>query len=214
MKRIALSLWAAASLWLAAAGPAHSAEHGWYAGAGLGYSNGDISTEDVGNVVNRLSPGATPTSITKDPDSVMYKLFLGYNFTSVLAVEANLVRIGEFGFNATTSPTGILYNTLDMWGGTLDVLGIMPLGNWRVFGRFGGTVLRSTAYYSGTGAMAGVPDKVEETKVGWKAGGGIGYEFESGVGFRAEYEYYNTDTALDEKVETHVVSGSFLYRFK
>jgi opacity protein-like surface antigen len=53
-----------------------------------------------------------------------------------------------------------------------------------------------------------------EWNVGWKAGVGVGYEFESGVGLRAEYNYYNVDTALGGKVNTQVISGTALYRFK
>jgi OOP family OmpA-OmpF porin len=214
MKRLALSVCAAASLW-AATGPAHSEERGWYAGAGLGYSNSDIGTDTINSVVSGVSPGATTTSITKNQDDPMYKVFLGYSFTSFLALEANLIWLGEFGFDATTSPTGTLNNSLTMWGGTLDVLGILPLGkSWRLFGRVGGTVIQSTAQYSGTGAMATAPSDVDETNFGWKAGAGIGYEFDSGVAFRAEYEYYSVDTALQDTVGTHVISGSFLYRFR
>jgi OOP family OmpA-OmpF porin len=53
----------------------------------------------------------------------------------------------------------------------------------------------------------------ENTKFGWKAGAGIGYEFESNVGFRAEWERYRVDDARGEKYFVDVYSASVLYRF-
>ena len=77
--------------------------------------------------------------------------FLGYSFTSFLAVEANAFRLGDFNFNATvSSPSGDanVRSSLDMWGGSFDVLGIIPLGDaWRVYGRAGVIVVQSNASY-------------------------------------------------------------------
>jgi OOP family OmpA-OmpF porin len=141
----------------------------------------------------------------------MYQLFLGYSFTSFVALEANAFKLGSFGYTATT-PTGDVQAGLDMWGGSVDLLGIIPLGeSWRIYGRIGATLIQSKASYSGTSATI---SDVDDTSAGWKAGVGVGYEFQSGVAFRAEYNYYNNDTALGGKVNTQVFSGTALYRFK
>ena len=90
----------------------------------------------------------------------------------------------------------------------MDVLGIIPLGeSWRIYGRAGAILVNSTAHYNYQ------PDQ-EDTNWGWKLGAGVGYEFDSGVAFRGEYNYYSVDTAWGEKVNTQVLSGTVLYRFK
>jgi OOP family OmpA-OmpF porin len=213
MKRIALPVCVAAAFAAGAVAPAYGAEHGWYVGTGIGYSTASIPDNAVYNSMSVVAPGQPVLSITRNDDSLMYQLFLGYSFTSFLALEANAFRLGEFGFTAATSSTTGVGTDLDMWGGSLDLLGIIPLGDsWRVYGRVGAAVIQSTAKYSGAGITA---SEDTETSVGWKAGVGVGYEFESGVAFRAEYNYYSVDTALGGgKVNTQVFSGTALYRFK
>ncbi len=214
MKRFALPVCVAATLAAGTVVPAHGAEHGWYIGTGIGYSVGDIAEDVVTKSMNAAAPGQPMLSITRNEDSVMYQLFLGYSFTSFLALEANAFKLGQFSYSVATSPNpgdGV-QTDLDMWGGSLDLVGTIPLGeSWRVYGRVGATVIRSTATYFGPAVI--IPQE-EDTSVGWKAGVGVGYEFQSGVAFRAEYNYYNNDTALDGKVNTQVFSGTALYRFK
>jgi OOP family OmpA-OmpF porin len=210
MKRLALPVCAALAVAAGAAAPAYGAEQGWYVGTGIGYSKADIKDEAIDSALSIAAPGATTTSVVKNDDSIYYKLFLGYSFTSFLALEAHAFRLGEFGYDASTT-AGKFSGEVDMWGGSLDLLGIVPFGDsWRVFGRIGAIAAKSTVKYTGVGT---IPNE-EDTKWGWKAGAGIGYEFESGVGFRAEYEYFSVDTAVGDEIKTHVISGTALYRFK
>ncbi len=224
MKRFAVPVCIATALAAGSAVPAHSAEHGWYIGAGLGYSKGQVPGDALNNLnttLNATVPGSSVTKIIKGDDSLMYQLFLGYSFTSFLALEASAFQLGDFNFNSTISGPGGEVNarsTLDMWGGSFDILGIIPLGDaWRIYGRVGAILVQSKAKYYLASPQAinlpSVPDD-NETKWGWKAGGGVGYEFESGVAFRAEYNYYKVDTAWGTKVSTQVFSGTALYRFK
>jgi opacity protein-like surface antigen len=222
MKRFALPVCVAATLAAGAAVPAHSAEHGWYVGTGIGYSKGSVPDDAINNFnssLNAAIPGASVTTVIKGEDSLMYQLFLGYSFTSFLALEANAFRLGDFNFNATiSSPSGDAnaMGSLDMWGGSLDVLGIIPLGDsWRIYGRAGVILVNSTANYQASfqGTPISIPDQ-DEFNAGWKLGAGVGYEFDSGVAFRGEYNYYKVDTAWGVKVNTQVLSGTVLYRFK
>jgi OOP family OmpA-OmpF porin len=162
--------------------------------------------------MNTVAPGQPVNSISRNDDSVMGQLFLGYSFTSFIALEANAFRLGEFSYTVATSSSTSVRTDLTMYGGSLDLLGIIPLGDaWRIYGRVGATIIQSSADFTGAGVVSGGES---EWNVGWKAGVGVGYEFESGVGFRAEYNYYNVDTALGGKVNTQVFSGTALYRFK
>jgi OmpA-OmpF porin, OOP family len=215
MKRFAVPVCAAAALAAGTVIPAHGAEHGWYVGTGIGYSRASIPSDTIGNANNNLNaavPGSGISSLQKGENSVMYQLFLGYSFTSFIALEANAFRLGQFGYTVTTGPGTDVQTELSMWGGSLDVVGIIPLGDaWRIYGRIGATIVQSSADFSGSGLTMA---NDEEWNVGWKAGVGVGYEFESGVAFRAEYNYYNVDTSLGGKVNTQVISGTALYRFK
>jgi OmpA-OmpF porin, OOP family len=212
MKRFALPACMAAALTAGAIVPAYGAEHGWYIGTGIGLSRADISQSVTTNSMNTVAPGQPMLSITRNDDSVMYQLFLGYSFTSFIALEANAFRLGKFGYTVNTGAGTDVNTELNMWGGSLDVLGIIPLGDaWRIYGRVGATLINTSADFTGSGLTV---SNEEEWNVGWKAGVGVGYEFESGVGFRAEYNYYNNDTALGGKVNTQVISGTALYRFK
>lgn len=223
MKRFAIPVCIAAALAAGSAVPAHAAEHGWYVGTGIGYSKGQVPGDTVDNLnttLNATVPGSSVTTIIKGDDSLMYQLFLGYSFTSFLALEANAFQLGDFNFNSTISGPGGSVNarsTLDMWGGSLDLLGIIPLGDaWRIYGRIGAILVQSRAKYHLSAEGLNLPNipNESETKWGWKAGVGVGYEFDSGVAFRGEYNYYRVDTAWGVDVSTQVFSGTALYRFK
>ena len=224
MKRFAVPVCAAAALAAGTVVPAHGAEHGWYVGTGVGYSKGSVPDDTISNFnadLNAAIPGAGISSLKKGEDGLMYQLFLGYSFTSFLALEATAFRLGDLTFNSTlTSPSAAanLVGSLEMWGGSLDVLGIIPLGDaWRVYGRAGVILVKSSASFQlndASGApLTAIPDQ-DETKWGWKLGAGVGYEFDSGVAFRAEYNYYKVDTAWGVDVSTQTISGTVLYRFK
>ena len=106
MKRFALPVCVAATLAAGSVVPAYAAEHGWYIGTGVGYSKGSVPSDAVTNSTSGLNaPGTSVTTLIKGEDSLMYQLFLGYSFTSFLALEANAFRLGDFNYNATvTSP--------------------------------------------------------------------------------------------------------------
>src|SRR5262245_38669878 len=110
MKRFTIPVCVGAALAAVSAVPAHSAEHGWYVGTGIGYSKAQVPGDTVNNLnttLNATLPGSSVTSIIKGDDSLMYQLFLGYSFTSFLALEASAFQLGKFNFNSTISgPNG------------------------------------------------------------------------------------------------------------
>ena len=83
MKRLATTAFMTAILAVGTALPVYGAEHGWYVGGGLGPSRSDSSDDNPQNTLNQQLPGTSITAITKKDNSTMYKLFLGYSFTSV-----------------------------------------------------------------------------------------------------------------------------------
>lgn len=205
----------AALLGIAGAGPALSAEKGWYTGAGVGYSSGDIDTSSINQQLSVISPGATTNTITKDTNGLLYKIFVGYSFSSFVALETNAFWMNGFGWSAATTPAGTYTGDVDAWGVSMDVLGIIPLGeNWRIFGRVGGLYAQTTSSQNvAIGSTVTSPSE-KEYGGGYKFGAGVGYEFESGVAFRAEWEQYHLDDAMDGNMTVNAYSASFLYRFK
>jgi opacity protein-like surface antigen len=206
---------AAVLLGISAASPAWAAEKGWYIGTGVGYADSKIDDSSVNQQLSAMNPGATTTAITNDTTGMLYKLFLGYSFSSFVAVEANAFWMGTFGFDATTNPAGTYTGTVDAYGLSMDVLGIIPLGpNWRIFGRAGGIWSQTTAnLYTNIGGTV-TTAKNRDYDAGYKFGAGVAYEFESGVAFRAEWEQYHISDGMDGTMDANVYSGSVLYRFK
>jgi opacity protein-like surface antigen len=199
---------------------AFGADAGWYVGAGLGPSKTNIPDSSIANELAIQSPTNSIQGITQDNKSMTYKVFLGYNVMSFLALEASMFQLGNFAFNAntnsagTSSPSGTFGGNIEVWGGAFDVVGIIPIEQWRLFGRVGALYAQSRVSLNGSGAVT-IPDNSPgETKFGYDFGAGVGYEFDSGVGFRAEWIYYKTADGMGGTLKTNTLQGSVLYRFK
>jgi OOP family OmpA-OmpF porin len=206
MTRFVLAACCAALLGMSAATPALAAERGWYIGAGAGYANATLDDDEV---VRQL-PAAT---ISKDEDSVLYKIFLGYSFTSFIALEANAFSLNDFAFDASLPPAQVR-GDIDYWGFSLDLLAFLPLGdNWRLFGRVGAIGAETRVRLAATGVTL-ADTEVREYEPGYKFGAGVAYEFDSGVAFRGEWEQYRLDDGFDGETRVDTFSASFLYRFK
>jgi len=204
---------AAALFATTAAGPALAAEKGWYVGAGVGYADAKIDVQSINPSLSPLPPGTA--TISEDHTGVLTKLFLGYSFTSFVALEASAFWTGTFGTDTTIPSMLTASVTGETLGASLDVLGIIPLGNWRLFGRAGGLYGQTTLNVTGNVVGTVINIKQREYGYGYKFGAGVGYEFDSGVAFRAEWEQYHNAEWSDVEIENvNVYSASALYRFK
>jgi OOP family OmpA-OmpF porin len=214
MTRFVLAACSAALLGLSAATPAVAAERGWYLGAGAGYAKGSLDDDSIRSEVARQSPGSTAGTISKDEDSFLYKIFLGYSFTSFIALEANAFMLNDFAFDTTVSPAGAMRGDDDYWGFSMDLLAFLPLGdNWRLFGRVGAIGAETRVRLAGNGLTL-ADTELREYEPGYKFGAGVAYEFDSGVAFRGEWEQYVLDDAMGGDTRVDTFSASFLYRFK
>ncbi|HEU5282327.1 MAG TPA: outer membrane beta-barrel protein, partial [Burkholderiales bacterium] len=135
MTRLVLAACCAALLGISAGTPALGAERGWYLGGGAGYASASFDDDSIRSEVARQSPGSSGGTISKDEDSVLYKIFLGYSFTSFIALEANAFWLNDFAFNVGVSPAGQMTGDVDYWGFSMDLLAFLPVGDhWRVYG--------------------------------------------------------------------------------
>jgi len=215
MTRFVLAACSAALLGMSAASPALGAERGWYIGGGAGYAKAALDDDSIRAEVARQSPGSTAGNITKDEDSILYKLFLGYSFTSFIALEANAFFLDDFAFTTTVSPTGQMDGRVDYWGFSMDLLAFLPLGdNWRLFGRVGAIAAETRVRLAGQNGLGLADTELREYEPGYKFGAGVAYEFDSGVAFRGEWEQYRLDDAMGGDTRVDTFSASFLYRFK
>ena len=93
--------------------------------------------------MNTVAPGQPMLSITRNDDSVMYQLFLGYSFTSFLALEANAFRLGQFGYNVDhfAHPGDAVQDGASTCGAARWTWSASSRSgdSWRIYGRVGAT---------------------------------------------------------------------------
>lgn len=193
--------------------PALAKDSGWYAGGGLGFGNGVVKDSTMNDFAT--SVGINPAANGKDNTSPAFKIFVGYSINQYLGFEGGYFDLGHRGWSTLDAATGSTLNgKTDTIGVNFDVVGSLPLGNWRLFARGGGYYGRSKlSFSSNDGAPVPSTSPLEEKKFSWKVGAGVGYEFASNVGFRAEWERYRVDVGNGDKYYVDTVTGSVLYRF-
>jgi len=111
---------------------------GWYAGANIGQSRAKIADSQIAN--NLQSQGFTSSSLSNDSQGVGFKLFGGYQFNRNVALEGGYFNLGDFGYSATTVPTGTRSATIMLQGLNIDAVGILPITHrFSAFGLLGVT---------------------------------------------------------------------------
>lgn len=211
------ALIASALAYGATATVAHAADPdgtGFYVGGGGGASLVKINDGGINDGLRSL--GFTGVTTSKDESSIAYKVFAGYAINRYVAIEGGYFDLGKFGFNSLALPTVGLSGDVKVRGINLDAVLSYPLAaGFSVFGRIGVLSAESKfqlALVSGLGAGAAT---IKETKIGWKTGLGIGYEFSNGLGLRGEWERYNVadGTKTGDKADVDVFGISLQYRF-
>lgn len=192
--------------------PAVAADSGWYGGLGIGQSRARIDDAQINAELQGL--GLATTSMTDDDRDVGYKVFGGLKINKNLAFEAGYFNLGEFGFTATTSPTGTLTGNTKLSGFNLDVLGILPLaGKFSAFGRIGAQYAQAKDAYAGTGAVVVTNPNPRKRATNYKAGLGIQYDFTDTVGLRGEWERYRINDAVGNHGNIDMLSVGLVIMF-
>ena len=113
----------------AAVGAQPTAETGWYAGGSIGYGRvyfNDTSLRFAG-----------PTSVSKDENDAVYRLFAGYRAHRNFALEAGWVDLGEYTLTrsgAAGSATGVFSSR----GWFVNALATWPFERFSLFAKAGG----------------------------------------------------------------------------
>lgn len=187
-------------------------DSGWYGGANIGQSRSTIDDARISSGL--LGSGLTTTSITDDDSDRGYKIFGGYQFNKNFALEGGYFDLGQFGFNAITTPAGTLSGNIRLKGLNLDAVGTLPITEkFSAFGRVGVNYAQATDSFSGTGAVGAPNPNPSQREANLKLGVGLQYAFTESLAMRAELERYRINDAVGNKGDIDLVSVGLVYRF-
>jgi len=148
---------------------------GWYAGASAGYAQNKVSG------INFI-PGTTQKS-----SDTGFKIFGGYQFSPIWAVELEAVNFGKFQANSASLNSRVKASALGA-----SVIGSYPFSNeFSVFGKLGAAAKFTDVDERGTTTGAGASTYSQKTTSGnVLAGVGAEYQLSKQFNLRAEYEYF------------------------
>lgn len=185
---------------------------GWYLGAGAGQSRADI---DNARITRSLTDnGFAVQSLTNDDRSKAYKGYIGYQMNKYLALEGGYFDLGNFGYAATTTPTGTLTGDADIRGINLDLVGTLPLTErFSAFGRIGVTRAETRDTFRGTGMVQVDNPNPREYANNLKAGLGLQYALTDSLSARLEVERYRINDAVGNRGDIDTATFGLVYRF-
>lgn len=179
---------------------------GWVGGINVGQSIARIDNEQIGS---RLSnSGLSTTKITNDDRNTSYKIFAGYKFNGLFALEGGFFDLGKFGYVASTVPAGTASGEMKLRGMYLDAVGTLPMTEkFFALARIGGNYAEARDTFSNTGAVP-VPTipSPSQNAYNFKAGLGLQYNFSDSVGVRGEWERLRVNDAVGSRGDIEMVS--------
>jgi OOP family OmpA-OmpF porin len=207
--RVLLWLPAGLALFAPLARPAEDA--GWYLGGNVGEARARIDEQRIRDSL--LGSGFALSSLSTDEGHFGYKVFGGYQFGSYFALEGGYFNPGNFGFLAGTTPTGTLGGEIDVRGGFLDAVGMLPLsGPLSVFARVGTNYADVSDTFTGTGAVHVLAGDRGKSAVNYKFGAGLQYRISTTVAARLEAERYRVNDGVGNHGDIDLFSFGLTYR--
>lgn len=210
-------LFALSATLLACAAGAQGMAHpqGSYIGLSVGQSRARL---DAAALANRqlagLLPVPTLSSLSSDDHDRAYRVFLGYQFNRQLGLEIGAFDLGRFSYQAGLSPSGQVDGRLKVQGGSVDLVGSVPLGD-RVdlLLRGGAQYARTRSSWGGSGSAAATAGMGSERKLGYKVGAGLQMAISPNFLMRVEAEQYRVPSPLDSQMRVRVYSVSAVFPF-
>ncbi len=184
----------------------------FYGGLGAGLGQARIDDERINSAL--IGGGASSTSITDNRRDATYKIFGGYQVNPNFGLEAGYVKLGNFGFNSTTIPSGTLNGNVRLEGINLDLIGYVPLSTkLSVIGRIGIVNTRARDTFTSSNAVALNNPNSHVTDTNYKAGMGLSYKFSESISLRGEYERYRINDGLGNRGDINVALLSLVFPF-
>lgn len=187
-------------------------DSGFYAGASVGKSLGNISSNSLSQSLRASGLGVS-TLDAEDRDTA-WKILGGYDFNRYLAAELNYFDLGTYSFGSTLIPAQNLNGSADISGIGLDLVARVPFTeNFSGLLRAGLTRAEVKQSFS---SAAGVPvglisqsDRNSKSKVGV----GIEYAFNDNLSLRADWEQYRLPATQFVSSTANSATLGLVYRF-
>jgi OOP family OmpA-OmpF porin len=179
-----------------------------YIGLGFGQSHSFMSQDQINSVVGRNSP---LISTTEDHKGFGGKLIAGKQLNQNFAVEFAYFDLGKFDYSATNAQGGTLRRHTSVRGGSLDLIGMLPMSErFSIYGRLGGTYAMVRDNIGGNIAYAG--EELRNKKFNPKAGIGLEYKLSEALALRGEVERYRITDGFRNKDNVNLASVSLIYK--
>lgn len=172
-------------------------KEGWYVGGGIGYAHSKMGNTNF------------PSSNVQKNTDIGIKLYSGYQFDNIWAVEFEYI---DFGKLSNTLPGGHI--NLSSSGFGLSGVANLPLSTtFTVFGKLGvlSKSIKTDLYAVRTNERA----NETATSIAPILGIGTEYHFTPNISMRAEYEYFAQSKIGDSDINTsnNLLSVSMRYNF-
>jgi len=171
----------ALALALSQVAAAQQKDIGWYVGGAIGQSKANDWCSDEG-----LPPGGAITSCS-DTDTA-WKILGGYQFHRNFAVEAQYQELGKVKGTANVAPFGNVDVSADNTQFAVSILGILPVGDFQLFGKLGYESISQSA----SANAAGITLTNSGSDSGALYGLGAKYAIGQNLRLRAEWEHGDT----------------------
>jgi OOP family OmpA-OmpF porin len=181
----------------------------YYFGLGAGQSQSQLDE----NATTRSATGTSSSiSLTsQDQRGAPYKVFGGYQFSRMFALEAGYFNLGKFGYSAT-APGGALSGQYEVEGVNVDLIGTAPLSDkWSLIGRVGAQYASTDNNFAGSGTLSPLVTSSNRRDTNWKLGIGLQYDISPGMQIRGEAERYRINDGLDNHGDVNTFSMSLVF---
>jgi OOP family OmpA-OmpF porin len=207
-----LSLLTLAALGALCAAPVFAQDSYYYGGLSFGKARTSVDAARVAESVS--APGTVFGDINRDPKDAAYSIFAGYQFNRTWGLELAYFDLGQFGFDAPTVPAGNVNGQLRFQGGSLDLVGALPLTeNLSLLGRLGGQMARTRDRFTGTGAAVVTNSTPSQREVDVKVGAGLQYAFSPSFLMRGEVTRFRINDAVGNHPNVNVYGVSLVFPF-
>jgi OOP family OmpA-OmpF porin len=181
----------------------------YYLGLGVGQSQSQL---DEGATTRSATGSNSGTNLTsQDQQGAPYKVFGGYQFSRMFALEAGYFNLGKFGYTAA-APGGALSGQYQVEGVNIDLLGTAPMSDkWSLIGRVGAQYASTDSSFAGSGALSPLVTSANRSDTNWKLGIGLQYDVSPGLQIRGEAERYRINDGLDNHGDVNMFSLSLVF---
>jgi OmpA-OmpF porin, OOP family len=185
----------------------------YYWGLSGGQSRAKFDEQRLAN--SQLRPGIFSSGISgRDDTDTAFRILGGYQINRYWGIEAAYFDLGRSSFSSSTFPTGNVNGEVKVRGGSLDLVGTLPLSDrFALLGRIGGHYSRTYADFNGNGAANFLSSSNSNRKTDGKVGAGLQYAFSQNFMVRLEGDRYRVSDAVGSKGYINTAMLSLVFPF-